>query len=91
MTLRDVNASGTSVLKHNDSILVLDIVFIASVSSRVGVCLARPPPQITNGIPFSLQFPADNSQDNAGHDQYKYTLLKSSLFFRMRLSSFQIE
>lgn len=49
VTLRDVNASGPSVLKHNDSIFALDTVVLASVSSRIGVCLACLPPQIPNG------------------------------------------
>ena len=90
-SVRDMNASGWSVLKQNDSILALDIVFLASVSSRIAVCLAVYLPRSLVGIPFSSQFPADNSQDNAGHDQYTYALLKSSLFLRMRLVSLQIE
>lgn len=41
-----MNASGLSVLKHNDSTLVLDIFSLVSVSSRIAVCLACLPAQI---------------------------------------------
>lgn len=42
-------ATGSSVLKHDGSILVLNIVCLVSVSSSIGVCLVCSSPQIPNG------------------------------------------